>query len=681
MESTDNKKGKTDLRLAGAFGFFGLATLIDLLGNLCGPELLHLIAKPLLMSSLALCVLLYLKKNAVFTSRHCTLIAALLFGCAGDILLMFPSGNCFLAGMGAFFAGHVFYYCTLPCPFRGRTGLEKILSLLILAAIIAGIVSLASVFKVPGFMGICVTAYSCAFAFLIHASLMAAWRNRSRKYVLTALGFLIFAVSDSMVAAANFTDFRLPCHGFWVMSTYILAQFIVSMSLACREKEEKDSEYGVRLQRLDALRDSLRRHEDELYAAFDKDFGKGPFETYTTEIGFLYNGIRHIRKHLRKWMEPRPAATPLVLWPAQCRIYPEPYGKVLVIGPFNYPLQLTLAPLAVALAAGNTVTVKCSRQTPEVSRVISALLSEAFPEEVVEIVPDSVSNDRMLERRFDYIFFTGSPRVGSIVMEAAAKHLTPVTLELGGKSPAIVCESADLRLACERIARGKFLNAGQTCVAPDYVLVHKSVHKKFIETMKEVVKDFFGDTSSRPSEMTLVATGRHWERIMGLIPSEDDPSARTVIGGNGDSATKYIAPTVLDDCSWDAKAMQEEIFGPVLPVIEYEDLDSEVIARIKAGEKPLALYLFTRCGAQKRKVLSGISFGGGCVNETILHLGNENMPFGGVGNSGMGAYHGKTGFETFSHLKSVMFKSSLLNFDLLKPPYAGKLGFIRKLYR
>lgn len=681
MENKDSINRKADLPLKSAFGFFALATVVDLVGNLTGPEVLHLIAKPLLMSSLAVGIWLLLRERAVYTSRHCTLVAALLCGCAGDILLMFPSGECFLAGMGAFFAGHVLYYCTLPSPFRGRTGLEKILSLVILAGILAGIVSLASIFKVPGFMGACVTAYSCAFAFLIHASLMAAWRHRSGKYAIAALGFLVFAVSDSMVAAAHFTSFRLPCHGFWVMFTYILAQAVVSISLACREIEETDSEYGTRLRRLDSLRNSLRLHENDLFEAFDKDFGKGRFETYTTEIGFLYNGIRNIRKHLRRWMEPRPATTPMVLWPGQSRIIPDPYGRVLVIGPFNYPLQLTLAPLAFALAAGNTVTVKCSRQTPEVSRVISGLLCEAFPDDLVEVLPDSLGNDEMLARRFDYIFFTGSPRVGKIVMEAAAKHLTPVTLELGGKSPAIVCESADVRLACERIAKGKFINAGQTCVAPDYVLVHKSVHEEFISTMKEVVREFFGDISTRPSDMTLIATSRHWERIMGLIPGDGDPAGRTVIGGNGDAATRYIAPTVIDNCTWDSKAMQEEIFGPVLPVIEYSDLDSEVIARIKAAQKPLALYLFTRSGAQKRKVLSEVSFGGGCVNETIMHLGNENLPFGGVGNSGMGAYHGRTGFETFSHLKSVLFKSSWLNFDLLKPPYSNKLKFIRKVYK
>ena len=681
MKRNDSIDRGGSLPLALAFGFFVLATVLDLIGNLTGPEVLHLIAKPLLMSSLAVNIMLLLKRKTVFTSRQCTLVAALLFGCAGDILLMFPSGGCFLAGMGAFFAGHVLYYCTIPFPFRGRTGLEKLVSLVILVLIVLGVVSLASMFKVAGFMGICVTAYSCAFAFLIHASLMAAWRYKSWKYAMTALGFMIFAVSDCMVAAAHFTDFRLPYHGFWVMSTYILAQFIVAMSLAGREIDEKDSEYGVRLLRLDSLRDSLRRHENELFEAFDKDFGKGRFETYTTEIGFLYNGIRHIRKHLRRWMEPRPASTPMVLWPGQSKVIPEPYGKVLVIGPFNYPLQLTVAPLAIALAAGNTVTVKCSRQTPEVSRVIAKLLSEAFTEDVVEVIPDSVSNEEMLGRRFDYIFFTGSPRVGKIVMEAAAKHLTPVTLELGGKSPAIVCESANVRLACERIAKGKFINAGQTCVAPDYVLVHRSVHKEFIETMKEVISDFYGDTSSRPSGMTLIATGRHWERIKGLIPEEGDPTARTVIGGDSDEATKYIAPTVLDGCTWDAAAMQEEIFGPVLPVIEYEDLDSEVIARVRAGEKPLALYLFTRSRAQKRKVLSEVSFGGGCVNETIMHLGNENMPFGGVGNSGMGAYHGLTGFETFSHMKSILFKSSWLNFDLLKPPYGRKLDLVRRIYK
>lgn len=438
-------------------------------------------------------------------------------------------------------------------------------------------------------------------------------------------------------------------------------------------------EYAARLGRLRRLRAALEKYEPAFYEAFEQDFGKGRFETYTTEIGYVLTAIRHTERRLRRWMRPRKVATPLVLFPAWSRVYPEPYGRVLVIGPFNYPLNLTIAPLAAALAAGNTVTLKASRQTPAVSARIAEMLREIFPPDVVEVVSPDVSNDELLARRYDYIFFTGSPRVGRIVMEAAAKHLTPVTLELGGKSPAIVTATAPLRLACERIARGKFLNAGQTCVAPDYVLVHASVRDAFIAEMRKVIQEYFGDISRRPADMTLIAQKRHWERIMGLI----DP-AKVVIGGTGDATTRYIAPTVLDRVSWSDEVMQEEIFGPVLPVLTYSDLETEVIAKVRAGEKPLSLYIFSRNRREIRKVLREISFGGGCVNDTVMHLGNENLPFGGVGNSGIGAYHGRTGFETFSHFKSVLHKSSCswLNFDLLKPPYKDSLlRLVRRVYR
>ena len=440
---------------------------------------------------------------------------------------------------------------------------------------------------------------------------------------------------------------------------------------------ENYKEYAARLGRLRRLRAALEEYENAFYEAFEQDFGKGRFETYTTEIGYLLTAIRHTERRLCRWMRPRKVATPLVLLPGRSRIYPEPYGRVLVIGPFNYPLNLTIAPLAAALAAGNTVTLKASRQTPAVSARIAEMLSDLFPPEVVEVVPPDVSNEELLARRFDYIFFTGSPRVGKIVMEAAAKHLTPVTLELGGKSPAIVASTASVRLACERIAKGKFLNAGQTCVAPDYVLVHASIHDAFIACMKQVIQEFFGDISRRPADMTLIAQQRHWERIMGLI----DP-AKVVVGGFGDAATRYIAPTVLDGVSWSDKVMEEEIFGPVLPVLEYADLDSEVIAKVRAGEKPLSLYIFSKDRREIRKVLREVSFGGGCVNDTVMHLGNENLPFGGVGNSGIGAYHGRYGFDTFSHLKSVLHRPACLSFDLLKPPYKDRLlRFIRRVYR
>ena len=697
---------------------FLLPVAVNLAGQLMGSPVMTGVSKPLLMPLIALAVFLVAKDRDIRTRRVTTIIVALLFGALGDVFLMLPGTVCFLLGMLAFLAGHVFYFSTLPAPWKVKGVTGRTLSTLLFVALLAAVLVLASRFPLDGPMRIAVSVYACAFAFLIHACIVAAIDRKKPIYFLTALGFAIFAFSDVLVATGVFTDIRIPRRGFIVMSTYIAAQLIVSLSLLAEEIHElNDTEYGVRVRRLYALEDALKSHESEFVEAFRKDFGKGEFETYTTETGFLYSDIHHILNHLRDWMEPRAVPTPFVLWPARSRIFPEPYGKVLVIGPFNYPLHLVIAPLAAALAAGNTAVVKPSRQTPNVSSAVTGMLRGAFSPDVVEVLNDSVPNEEMLSGKYDYIFFTGSPRVGKIVMEAASRHLTPVTLELGGKSPAIVCADANVRLACERIAKGKFLNAGQTCVAPDYVLVHESVHDEFISTMKDVISRFFGDITHRPEEMTLMATRRHFDRVASLIPvaaapgcednatlgtrggtgaerseasggaerseaSEHPETAATVvIGGYTDPSVNYISPTVLDNCSWDDPSMQEEIFGPVLPVIVFRDLQTEVIDKVNAGEKPLSLYVFSRKRSVVRSILSQVSFGGGCVNETVMHLGNENLPFGGVGNSGMGSYHGKTGFETFSHLKSVLIKSSCLNIDLLKPPYGRKIRIIKRFYK
>ena len=655
---------------------FLIPVAANLLGQFLGSPVLCGISKPLLMPLIALSVYILLKEHDVRGRRVTTVILALLFGAVGDILLMINGFWWFLGGMLAFLVGHVLYFSTIPAPWKVKGISGKVLSLLLLVTLLVCVLRLAGRFPLDGMMKVAVSVYACAFAFLIYACITAAVDRKKPLYLVTALGFVIFAVSDFFVATGAFTDMKVPHRGLIVMSTYIVAQAIVAFSLAIEEiRELEKTEYGVRAKRLYALEDALKAHEDGFLAAFEKDLGKGAFETYTTEIGFLYSDIRHILNHLRDWMEPRAVPTPFVLWPARSRILMEPYGKVLVIGPFNYPLHLAVAPLAVALAAGNTAVVKPSRQTPEVSKVLSKLLRETFPAEVVEVVDPGLSNDEMLARRYDYIFFTGSPGVGKIVMEATSKHLTPVTLELGGKSPAIVCGSANIRLACERIAKGKFLNAGQTCVAPDYVLVHQSVHDEFISTMKQVIIDFFGDIKTRPGEMTLMATHRHFDRVASLIPDAD------VIGGYTDREINYISPTVIDGCGWQDPAMREEIFGPVLPVIVYNDLQTDVIDKVRAGEKPLSLYIFSKDRKEIKSVLSQVSFGGGCVNDTVMHLGNENLPFGGVGNSGMGAYHGKTGFDTFSHAKSMLLKSSWLNIDLLKPPYGKKLNLVRKFYK
>lgn len=654
--------------------------MLNLVAVTIGSRALELVSKPLLMPLLALSVFILAKEHDIRDRRVKLIVLALLFGALGDTLLMAGGGGWFISGMFAFLIGHILYFSALPSPWKVKGLSGTILSLLLLAVLLTGVLTLAGRFPAEGVMGISVKVYACAFAFLIHASVIAAIDRRRPLYFLTALGFMVFAFSDTFVAIGAFTDLKIPYHGLIVMSTYMAAQMLVSLSLLAVEIHDLEkTDYGVRVKRILALWDAIKARESEFFAAFEKDFGKGEFEAYTTEIGYLYTDFRHILFKLRDWMEPEAVPTPMVLWPAKSRIMSEPYGKALIIGPFNYPLHLVAAPLAAALSAGNTAVVKLSRQTPEVSGVLADMLKEVFDPEVVEVVDMGLSNDEMLARRYDYIFFTGSPKVGKIIMEAASKNLTPVTLELGGKSPAIVCESANVRLACERIAKGKFLNAGQTCVAPDYVLVHQSVHDEFISTMRSVINDFFGDIKIRPADMTLLATKRHFERVVSLFRPVSEASV--AIGGYVDEAINYISPTVIDKCGWDDPAMGEEIFGPVLPVIVYKDLQAEVIDKVRAGEKPLSLYIFSKNRREIRSVLSQVSFGGGCVNDTVMHLGNENLPFGGVGNSGMGAYHGKASFDTFSHKKSMLIKSSWLNIDLLKPPYGKILKLIRKVYK
>ena len=662
---------------------FLVPVVANLAGKWFGVSWLAACSKPLLMPLIALSVFLLLREHDVRGRRVSLIILALVAGTVGDVLLMFGGTGPFIAGIIAFFIGHILYFSVLPAPWKVKGVFGKILTVLLFACLAVLVLTVLGRFDLEGALGVAVRVYAFAFVCLITTAIVAGIDRRRPLYFITAIGFVLFAISDTFIAIGDFTATKVPRGGFIVMSTYIAAQAIVAFSLAWQEiRDLEKTEYGVRARRLYALWDALKARENAFIEAFDKDFGKGSFETYTTEIGFLYNDIRHTLSHLRDWIEPGAPATPMVLWPGKSRVFFEPYGKVLVIGPFNYPLHLVVAPLAAALAAGNTAVVKTSRQTPNVSRLVSEMLTETFDPEVVEVLGNDVSNEEMLSRRYDYIFFTGSPRVGKIVMEAASKHLTPVTLELGGKSPAIICESAPVRLACERIAKGKFINGGQTCVAPDYVLVHESVHDEFISTMRSVIHDFFGDIQTRPAEMTLIATKRHFDRIVALFGSSEPVSdGEVVIGGYTDAEINYISPTVIDRCGWDHPAMGEEIFGPVLPVITFKDLQTEVIDKVKEGEKPLSLYIFSKNREEIRTVLQQVSFGGGCVNETIMHIGNENMPFGGVGESGIGSYHGRDGFDTFSHKKSMLIKSSWFNIDLLKPPYGNKLKLIRKVYK
>jgi aldehyde dehydrogenase (NAD+) len=439
--------------------------------------------------------------------------------------------------------------------------------------------------------------------------------------------------------------------------------------------EGKTRDVKARLAALKALRQQILCHENEILDALRLDLGKSAFEAFATEIGIVLDEIKYALHHLKRWSADKRVPSPLKQFPARSFIRPEPYGNVLIMSPWNYPFQLTLAPLVGALSAGNCVIVKPSAYSPATSTVIKKILQSAFsPEHVFTALGGRQENAMLLTQKFDYIFFTGSVAVGKAVMEAAAANLIPVTLELGGKSPCIVDDTADVKLAARRIVWGKFINAGQTCVAPDYLLVHKNVKKALLGEMAACLNRFFGENPLSSPDLCKMINEKHFHRVRRLIEGEN-----IVAGGNDDQGTLQIAPTILDDVSWDAPVMQEEIFGPVMPVIEFDDL-SAALGQVRARPRPLALYIFTKSSRNEQLVLNGVSFGGGCVNDTVVHLATSHMPFGGVGDSGMGGYHGKTGFDTFTHKKSILKKSLLLDIPLRYPPYKDStLKLLKKL--
>ncbi|MEY8353895.1 aldehyde dehydrogenase [Lachnospiraceae bacterium 54-53] len=445
---------------------------------------------------------------------------------------------------------------------------------------------------------------------------------------------------------------------------------------------DQTKSYEFRINQLEKLEKAIRQYESALYDAFDKDLRKSRFEVYSTEIGFVLSSIRGVKKRLKGWMKPKRVGNPLFLAGSKSYIINEPYGVMLIIGPYNYPFQLTMEPLVGAIAAGNTAVIKPSELTPHVSGVIREMIEKTFGEEYVCVVEGEVEETtRLLEQRFDYIFFTGSPRVGKIVMEAAAENLTPVTLELGGKSPAIVTGDANAAEAAVKIVWGKFLNTGQTCVAPDYVLADERIKSLLLAEMKKAVRSFYGEDPLQSRDYGRMATVSHWKRVDRLLKAS---AGHVVIGGESEESEKYISPTILDDVAWEDRMMQEEIFGPVLPVISYaaRDFEKDVIDAVRNREKPLALYLFTRDPEIRKRVIKSLSFGGGVINDTILHLSNTNLPFGGVGNSGIGSYHGIHGFQAFSHRKSVIEKSELIKLNMLYPPYTVKnMNLLKKILR
>ena len=437
----------------------------------------------------------------------------------------------------------------------------------------------------------------------------------------------------------------------------------------------KTKDVSYRIEALTTLGNMIRSNETELMAALKKDLNKSDFDSYISEMGILLEEIRFTLKHIKNWTEPRRVKTAFTQMGSKGYIYSEPYGVALIISPWNYPLQLAIAPLIGAIAAGNCAILKPSELTPETSKLIAELISKTFPAEYISVVQgDAETTQSLLKEKFDYIFFTGSVAVGKVIMEAAAKHLTPVTLELGGKSPCIVHHDANIKLAAKRIAWGKFINAGQTCVAPDYLYVHRDVKDEFIRTFKESIKELYEEIVKN-GEFTRIVSEKHFNRVTGLLTSGE-----ILHGGNYSIDTLTLEPTVLGGVNWEDPVMQEEIFGPILPVLEYDDVQT-IIGKINEYPKPLALYIFSESKDFQETILDSISFGGGCINDTVMHLSSPYLPFGGVGESGIGAYHGRGSFDVFSHQKSILKQTTTFDLPFRYPNRKDALKQIKRFIK
>ncbi len=420
---------------------------------------------------------------------------------------------------------------------------------------------------------------------------------------------------------------------------------------------------NFRIKALKKLKTAIKNNADKINAAIKKDLGKSAFEGYMCETGLVLSEISYMLKHIKGYAKEKQVLTPLAQFPSKSYVKPSPYGVCLVMSPWNYPFLLTLDPLVASIAAGNCIVVKPSAYSPATTRVINELLGEIFDKKYVAVIEGGrEENAHLLEEKFDYIFFTGGKTVGRLVMEKASKHLTPITLELGGKSPCIVDKSANIKLAARRIVWGKFLNCGQTCVAPDYVYCHKDIKDEFVlEVQKEITKQF-GKALDNENYGKMI-NGKHFDRVLGLIDTE-----KVVCGGNCDRAKLKIEPTVMDNVTWQDNVMGEEIFGPIMPILTFDNIE-DVINTVNNNPSPLALYVFASDKGVIRAVTEQCSFGGGCVNDTIIHLATNRMGFGGVGESGMGSYHGKYSFDTFSHKKSIVHKKTWLDLPMRYQPF------------
>ncbi|MCL5127884.1 aldehyde dehydrogenase [Algibacter sp. L4_22] len=453
-----------------------------------------------------------------------------------------------------------------------------------------------------------------------------------------------------------------------------ISEIIANQKLFFNTEKTKSIDYRISL--LKTLKQELLHNEKAVFDALYKDFKKSEFETYLSEYSMVMSQLNLVIKNLKKWAKPERVKSSLLLFPASSFIYKAPYGSVLIISPWNYPFILALEPLILAIAAGNTVVLKPSELTPHTSGLVSKIITKVFPENLVASIEGGVDvATELLNQRWDYIFFTGSVSVGKIIARAAAKHLTPVTLELGGKSPCIIDDSTDLKLAAKRIVWGKFLNAGQTCIAPDYILVKQHSKIDLVKFLIEEIKQAYTENIKTSEDFPRIINKKNTQRLANMLDNET-----ILFGGEVDEDTCYISPTLLDEPDLESASMQEEIFGPILPILSYET-EQDIENIISKYEKPLAFYVFSKNKAFSEGLISKFSFGGGVVNDTLMHFGNDKLPFGGVGFSGIGSYHGKFGFDTFSHQKSIVKRKTWIDPPVRYAPYSGKLKLIKAFFK
>lgn len=441
-------------------------------------------------------------------------------------------------------------------------------------------------------------------------------------------------------------------------------------------KTGKTKNTDFRKQLLKQLQSELIKQEKHITKALYDDFKKPEFESVISETAIVLQDLKRTIKHIDKWAKPKRVFPSLLNFPSSDYLYSEPYGTVLIIAPWNYPYQLALAPLIGAVAAGNTVVLKPSELTPNTSALLSKIIKTIFPPEFVTVVEGGVdTSTQLLNQVWDYIFFTGSVGVGKIVAQAAAPNLTPITLELGGKNPCIIDKTANLKLAAKRIVWGKFINAGQTCIAPDYILIDSTIKEKFYKVLEDEIISAYSKNPQQSADFARIINDKNFNRLAEMLVNEN-----CAIGGETNVEDLYISPTIIDEPSLDSKVMEDEIFGPILPVISFKNLDN-IDSIIRSYSKPLSLYVFSTNSAQAKQLIKQYSFGGGCINDTVIHFANHKLPFGGVGNSGIGAYHGKYTFDTFSHKKAIVKKGNWLDIPLRYAPYKGKLKQLKSLLK